>query len=205
MDLIHENRAAIALAELHNTDLPEANKMMNNSQVWLIAHNSIIQSLTEQMAFITAVNIAKRVFLGGVNCILPELVPNLLVLKSESFKDLVIRYGGILTSVTPDKNDVKLLFGVECYDDNCLEVVAEGWRGGVNFHDLGRIIFAKKDNPISLGPVAAASLACYFAFCEIFKLIDSDFVINTGVSIWNINSGTEWYKGSAHETENIAR
>jgi molybdopterin/thiamine biosynthesis adenylyltransferase len=203
MDLIHENRAAIGLAELHNTDLPEANKMMDNSQVWLIAHNSIIQSLTEQMAFITAVNIAKRVFLGGVNCILPEVVPNLLVLKSNSFTDLVIYYGGTLTTVTPDKNDVKLLFGAECYDDNCLEVVAEGWRGGVNFHDQERIIFAKKDNPISLGPVAAASLACYFAFCKIFKLIDSDLVINTGVSLWNINSGTEWHKNSNDGPRNI--
>jgi len=201
MDLIHENR--VALAELHNTDLPEANKMMNNSQVWLIAHNSIIHSLTEQMAFITAVIIAKRVFPGGVNCILPELVPNLLVLKSDSFKDLVFHYGGSFTTDNPGKNEVRLLFGVECYDDNCLEVVAEGWRGGVNFYNQERVIFANKDNPVSLGPIAAASLACYFAFCKIYKLIDSDLVINTGVSLWNINSGTEWYKDSKDGPRNI--
>jgi molybdopterin/thiamine biosynthesis adenylyltransferase len=196
MDLIHENRAAIALAELHNTDLPEANKMINNSKIWLIAHNSIIHSLSEQMAFITAVNIAKRVFLGGVNCVLPEVIPNLLMIRSDRFKDLVLQYGGSLTSDTPDKNEVKLLFGLECYDEDCLEVVAEGWRGGVNFYKQKRVIFARNDNPVSLGPVMAASLACYFAFCKIFKLTDSDLMINTGVSLWNINSGTEWYKDS---------
>jgi molybdopterin/thiamine biosynthesis adenylyltransferase len=203
MDLIHENRAAIALAELHNTDLSEANKMINNSQVWLIGDSSIIHSLTEQIAFITAVNIAKRVFRGGVNCILPEIVPNLLVLKSDSFKDLVFQYGGTLTTDAPDKNEVKLLFGVECYDENCLEVVAEGWRGGVNFYDQERVIFANKDNPVSLGPVAAASLACYFVFCKIFKLTDSDLFINTGVSLWNINSGTEWYNDTKDGPRNI--
>ncbi len=196
MDLIHENRAAIALAELHNTDLLEANKMMNNSQVWLIAGNSIIHSRTEQIAFITAVNIAKRVFHGGVNCIVPEDVPNLLVLKSDSFKGLIFQYGGSLTTDPPDENAVKLLFGVECFDKNCLEVVAEGWRGGVNFYEQERVSFAKKDNPVSLGPIAAASLACYFAFCRIFKLPNSDLLISTGISLWNINSGTEWYKDS---------
>jgi molybdopterin/thiamine biosynthesis adenylyltransferase len=203
MDIIHENRAAIALAELHNTDLPEANKMINNSKVWLIASNSIILSLTEQIAYITAVNIANRVFRGGVNCILPEDVPNLLVLKAVSFEDLVIQYGGLLATDTPDKNEVKLLFGFECYDENCLEVVAEGWRGGVNLFNQQRVTFTKKDNPISLGPVAAGSLACYFAFCKIFKLTGSDLLINTGVSLWNINSGTEWHKDSNDGPRNI--
>jgi molybdopterin/thiamine biosynthesis adenylyltransferase len=203
MELIHENRAAIALAELHNIDLLEANNMINNSEVWLIAGNSIILSLTEQIAFITAVNIAKRVFRGRVICILPEEVPNLLMLKSVSFKDLVFRYGGSLTTDTPDKNEVKILFGVECYDENCLEVVAEGWRGGVNFYGQERVIFAKKDNPVSLGPIAAASLACYFAFSKIFKLTASDLLINTGISLWNINSGREWYKDSKDGPRNI--
>jgi molybdopterin/thiamine biosynthesis adenylyltransferase len=203
MDLIHENRAAIALAELHNTDLPEANKMINNSQVWLIADNSIIHLLTVQISFITAVNIAKRVFLGGVNCILPEDVPNLLVLNSVSFRDLVFQYGGSFTTNAPDKNEVKLLFGVECYDKNCLEVVSEGWRGGVNFYDQERVIFTNQDNPISLGPVAAASLACYYAFCKIFKLTDSNLLINTGISLWNINSRTEWHKDSNDGPRNI--
>jgi molybdopterin/thiamine biosynthesis adenylyltransferase len=203
MDLKHENRAAIALAEFHNTDLLEANKMMTSSKVWLIANNTIIQSLPEQMAFLTAVNIAKRVFLGGVFCVLPEFVPNLLVLKSDNFKDLVIKYGGSLTNDSPDANAMKILFGVECYDDNCAEVVAEGWRGGVNFINQERVIFVKSNNPISLGPVAAASLACYFAFYKIYKLVDLELGINNGVSLWNINSGTEWYKDSNDGPRNL--
>ncbi|HLN20723.1 MAG TPA: ThiF family adenylyltransferase [Bacteroidales bacterium] len=193
MDLQHENRVAIALAEVHNTDLIEANKLMSNARIWLIAGESIRESVAQQIAFLTTLNIAQRVFLGGVNCLLPSAIPNLLKLKSVNFTDLATKYGGSITDKYPDKSEIKILFGVECYDENCIEATSSGWRGGVNFFEEKRVIFENAKNPVSLGPVAAASLACYFAFCKIFRVNEMNFGINTGISLWNLNSASEWY------------
>jgi molybdopterin/thiamine biosynthesis adenylyltransferase len=133
------------------------------------------------------------VFLGGVNCLLPSAIPNLLKLKSVNFTDLATKYGGSITDKYPDKSEIKILFGVECYDENCIEATSSGWRGGVNFFEEKRVIFENAKNPVSLGPVAAASLACYFAFCKIFRVNEMNFGINTGISLWNLNSASEWY------------
>lgn len=193
MDLQHENRVAIALAEVHNTDLIEANKLMTNSRIWLISGESISESFAQQLAFLTALNISQRVFLGGVFCVLPRIVPNLLKLKSENFIDLVTEYGGSVTDTYPVTSEFKILFGIECYDENCIEAIASGWRAGVNFFEQKRIVLENTGNLISLGPIAASSLSCYFAFCKIFRIYDSDFGINTGISLWNLNSGSDWY------------
>lgn len=193
MDFQHENRVAIALAEVHNTDLAEANKLMSNARIWLIAGESIRESTAQQIAFLTTLNIAQRVFLGEVNCLLPGVIPNLLKLKSENFTDLITKYGGSFIDSCPGKNEIKILFGAECYDENCIEATASGWRGGVNFFEQKRIVFENTKNPVSLGPVAAASLSCYFAFCKIFRVNEMNFGINAGISLWKLNSGSEWH------------
>lgn len=194
MELKHTNRVAIAIAEKHNIDIEEAIAKMNNSSIWIIADESINSSYSMQLAFLTAVNIAHRVFLGGVNCQLPKNTINLLKLESEYFNDLVSKSGGVIAEGNSNSQDIKVLFGIGCYDDQCIESVSSGWRGGVNFYNQERIVISGPESTISLGPIASASLACYYSFCKAYQINNDGIDLNEGISLWNLNAEKEWYK-----------
>lgn len=194
MNLQHTNRAAFAIAEKHDLELDEACDQMTNAVIWLISDESIKTSFSKQLSYLTTINIAHRVFLGGVKCVLPSDTPNLLPIHSDSLNNLVIRFGGLITDEDNRAEDVKVLFGVECFDDNCIEAVGNGWRGGINFYKQERVLLEETRSVVSLGPIVSASLACYYAFCKTFKILDNEIGVNTGISLWNLNSGENWYK-----------
>ena len=194
MDLQHTNRVAFAIAEKHDLELDVAFDQMTNAVIWLIADESIKTSYSKQLSYLTTTNIANRVFLGGVKCVLPTETPNLLPIRSDSLNILVKHYGGLITEKDCREVDVKVLFGVECFDDNCIEAVGVGWRGGVNFYKQKRLVFEETRSIVSLGPIVAASIACYYAFCKTFKILDNEIELNTGISLWNLNSGENWFK-----------
>lgn len=207
MELEHTNRVAIAIAEKHDIDVNEAISQMNESSIWLIADESIINSYSKQLAFLTAVNIAHRVFLGGVYCLLPINTPNLLKIRSLYLNDLVSKSGGLTAKGKPKRQEIKILFGIECYDDQCIESVFSGWRGGANFNNQDRIVFSDTDSNISLGPIASASISCYHAFCKVYQINNDGIDLNVGISLWNLNSGKEWYKdeNDGPDTLNLPR
>lgn len=194
MELEHTNRVAFAIAEKHDINIEEAVSQMNDSSIWILADESITNSYSKQVAFLTAVNIAHRVFLGGVCCLLPANTPNLLKLESKYFNDLVFQFGGIISDKNPSRQAIKILIGIECYDDQCIEAISSGWRGGLNFYNQDRILFSDTDNNISMGPIASASLACYYSFCKAYQINNDGIDLNVGISLWNLNSGKEWYQ-----------
>lgn len=202
MELKHTNRVALAIAEEHNLDIEDAVAKMNESSIYIIADESIKYSFSKQLAFLTAVNISHRVFLGGVKCQLPPNTPNLLKFDSSNFNDLVSSVGGINKEIFPTNRDMKILFGIECFDDFCVESISSGWRGGVNFFNQERIGFVETNSKISLGPIASASLACYTAFCKVFQVNDNGIDLNFGISLWNLNSGKDWHKSENDGPEN---
>ncbi len=155
-----------------------------------------------QLAYLSTVNIAHRVFLGGVKCQIPPNTPNLLMIGTSNFNDLVLSFGGIIPEIGSTNQNVKILFGIECFDDHCIESISSGWRGGVNFFNQKRIGIEESNSEISLGPIASASLACYYAFCKVFKLNDNGIDLNFGLSLWNINSKYEWYYAENDGPEN---
>jgi molybdopterin/thiamine biosynthesis adenylyltransferase len=194
MDIKHINRATLAIAEKHDIDLIEAYERMNNSSIWLIANDSIRDSFAKQLAFLTTVNIARRVFLKGVNCVLPQNTLNLLKMSSLYFNDMVVKYGGKLSDNNSEENDIKILFGLECYDDNCIESISSGWRGGVNFNNQKRIEIEEEMNYTTLGPVASASLACFYSFCKCYNLLENNIEFNCGITLWDLGIKNDWYK-----------
>lgn len=190
MEINHVNRAVIAIAEKHNITIDDALKEMNNKSIWLIADETIINSYSRQLSFITTLNIAHRIFLNGVFCVLPSQVPSLLKFKVAILNELVTQFSGICTKDESSLDDIKILFGKECYDNQCIEIIACGWRGGVNFFRNERIVFSG-DNSLPLGPILASSIAIYYAFCKIYKLRET-IDVNVGVSLWNLNAGRNW-------------
>jgi|GEM_PF-1039585 molybdopterin/thiamine biosynthesis adenylyltransferase len=191
MEINHVNRAVIAIAEKHNIAIDDALKEMNNKSIWLVADETIINSYSKQLSFITTLNIAHRIFLNGVYCVLPSQVSNLLKFKVATLNDLVVQFSGICSEDESLFEDIKILFGKECYDSQCIEIIACGWRGGVNFFGNERIFFSG-DNSLALGPILASSIATYYAFCKIYKLRET-IDVNVGISLWNLNAGSNWY------------
>lgn len=203
MNLQDKNRAAIAIAEKHDIDIEDALDQMQVTTVWLISNENIKSSISDQISFLTATNIAQRVF-GNAKCIVPSDIPNLLPFKENFFSELIVKFGGKLEEVElPRSNEVKILFGKECYDDNCIEAISSGWRGGINLNNQDRIHFKNITNPISLGPVASASIACYVAFCKVYEFNMSKIEMNTGISLWNLNAGVNWFKDANDGPENL--
>ncbi|MCX6238804.1 MAG: ThiF family adenylyltransferase [Bacteroidia bacterium] len=203
MEIKHTNRVAFAIAEKYDIDIEEAINKMNDTSIWIMADESITNSYSKQVAFLTAVNIAHRVFLGGVNCLLPANTPNLLKLESQYFNDLVSQNGGIITDKNPSRQAIKILIGIVCYDDQCIESASSGWRGGVNFNNQDRVVFPDSNNKISLGPIASASLACYYAFCKAYQLNSDGIDLTIGISLWNLNAAKEWFNDENDGPNNV--
>ncbi|MDP3913163.1 MAG: hypothetical protein Q8R96_05435 [Bacteroidota bacterium] len=96
--------------------------------------------------------------------------------------------------ISPTNGDIKILFGIEYFDDFCVESISSGWRGGVNFLNQKKIVFVENNSKISFGPIVSASLVCYHAFCKVFQINDDGIDLNFGISLWNLNSGDDWHK-----------
>lgn len=194
MEINHANRAVIAIAEKHNITIDDALEKMNSKSIWLIADETIMGSYSKQLSFITTLNIAHRIFLKGVYCVLPSQVPNLLKFKAETLNELVVAKFSEICCECEDNSsleDIKILFGKECYDNQCIEIIACGWRGGVNFYENERISFSD-DKSLPLGPILASSIAIYYAFCKIYKMRET-IDVNVGISLWSLNAGVNWY------------
>jgi tRNA A37 threonylcarbamoyladenosine dehydratase len=115
----------------------------------------------------------------------------LLKFKEKTFYDLISRFYGKCSENTSTSEDIKILFGKECYDSHCIEIVSSGWRGGVNFFGNDRIILPD-DNTFPLGSILASSIALYYAFCKAYnfsKRTDE----NIGLSLWNLSQESNWY------------
>ena len=198
------NRTAITIAEKHDIDIKDALNKMEKSSISLIANQNIKDSEEMQVAFLTALNISKRVFLGGIYCELPKDCPNRLKLKANSFKELVKSYGGLFEENSSQKS-VKLLFGIAPYSSNEIEVVHSGWRGGINFCNQERIILNNSSSKVMLGAIASASIACYIAFNKIFSVVENLLDVNTGISLWDLNAKDKWHELDGPETINLPR
>ncbi len=201
MNFQNIDRPALAIAEKHNLSIEEAVERMKKSSVFLIADDKIKTSLTLQIAFITTINISVRVFKGTVCIQMPDDTPNLLPFKQKSFNKLVKSFGAQKKS--PGKKDLKILFGIECYDNNCIESISSGWRGGINFYNQKRVVLNDSQSKIPLGAILSASLATFYAFCKHFELIDNIKLMNTGLSLWNLNAGINWFNNANEGPENV--
>ena len=192
MNIQNIDRPVLAIAEKHNISIEEANERINSSSVFLIAGDEIKTSPTMQISFLTSLNITLRVFKCEVGYQIPDGIPNLLSFEEKSFNKLVENYGG--TKKLPQQNNIKILFGLECFDPNCIEAISDGWMGGVNFYNQKRIVLNDSRSKLSLGAVLGSSIATFYAFCKYFELIDNIQQMNTGLSLWNLNAGLNWHK-----------
>ena len=195
MGIENTNRNAIAIANAKNIMPDEALKIMHAAKVTLISDESIKSDTDAQVAMLTCHNILKRIFLGGINVLIPHNVENLTPLAGDDFRSLI---EDKKTSINPKKTiykkDIKITFGVPCLDENSYECISNGWQGGVNFYNNKRVQVNKSESNVYLGAMAAASIASFYATNKAFDVIENAFEINTGISLWNLEAGKDWHK-----------
>lgn len=196
-DLTTVPRTVLYLAEKKEIDPEEALSLMRGTSINLICGESVKNSVHLQIALLTAVNISKRTFLGGVSVSMPEETPNLTPFEGRSLNEMLKQYlhlpqnGGKNYTICVGNNPV---------DKSSCEVICNDWQGGINVYNSERVSLDRTEGTLPFGPVAGASIACFYLFSIAFDIIDPDNFDSTGVSLWDCvtdNWYDSQYKGPA--------
>lgn len=150
----------------------------------------IITSRDHQIALLTLVNCARRMFLGGVYVVaLPsaQLLADLVAAKS--LNDAVEALGGMLIDAAAAKWPSALIGSVAARerDRPAWQLTWSGWRGGVIAQPQHRL---SEGNSCGLGPTVAAAACAAEAF--LFHAGDHPMAgrRSAGVSLWR--PGADW-------------
>jgi hypothetical protein len=180
------NRLVIGIMEKEKCSPEAALEKLASLKILLVAGEQIASSLSLQAAFLTAVNTAKRAFLGGVAIHLPQenitcLVPTPAAL---SFNETATKLCGELLIAQDGPFDFTLSFGVAPENDqNSLEVVANSWQGGV-VADRQGFRPAEDNYGLPIGGIYAGALGVGLAFLSVTGISSAAADKSTGISLW---------------------
>lgn len=196
--------AAISADDLHRT----AKYFMDNGQaathaeamgilesftltIWV--GDSIGDSVHEQTALLTLVNLAARTFLGGVQVVeLPNVVAKTPLYSGRRLRDVVVELGGTAASADAARSTgpVAIIGDTDTVSSNSPQwrLTWSGWRGGVVMEKSG--VRLDELNAIGLAPVLAAG-ACA---SEVFAYLSETHIMagrrSSGMSLWTPE--TDW-------------
>ncbi len=177
------NRLAKAVMQRHRVSYAEALALLERLRLHLVCPVPAVRRVQYQAALLTAVNVGKRAFLGGVTvelpsdarCVLPGWVGRPLA-------EVVGNLGGrvVLERVCANRT-IWLGLAPEAQPED-LVIVADGWRGG--FVPAGHASPFPDTDEIALGGIFAAGVTVARAFTDAAGLAlgccDEPF----GLSLW---------------------
>jgi len=139
-----------------------------------------------QIALVTLVSLASRVFHGGVYVEGCEAKPLLLPLRlGETIEGAVIACGGRTDQAPTDVPRIRIGGTCARRAPFHIRVVFDGWRGGIVPADLADTLSdAARPPAIPLAPVIAASLAIAEAFEHVRTKSPTVGYFPTGISLW---------------------
>jgi hypothetical protein len=159
--------------------------------------SEVIASRDHQVALLTLVNCARRMFLGGVHVVaLPEapLLPDLVAAKT--LKEAVLALGGIPVDAPVAAWPTAIIGAVAETKRNfpSWQLTWRGWRGGVTPSPGQRL---SEENSGGLGPAVAAAACAVEAF--LYHAGDHPMAGRraSGVSLWQ--PGANWLLDDATE------
>ncbi|MBL4754466.1 MAG: hypothetical protein JKY52_12840 [Flavobacteriales bacterium] len=177
------NRLAVALMEHYSCTYLEAIDKLEVFTLVLECDDKIAESVALQAALLTCVNSGKRAFLGGVYCIIRDNIKCLVPGYGPGPLNDVISDLGAICSINPDMGEQFVLtFGQPATKTNSLEVVCNGWQGGVCTPDDRLSLSSRPD--FNLGGVAAGAIAVGFAFLQISGVDITAGDTSQGISLW---------------------
>ena len=181
------NRLAAAIMEHHSLSYEDALEYLERMSLNIICGKEIANSEALQSALITVINTGKRAFLGGVYIQLPANTKPLINWEdNKTLNEICIDLGG--NSNSSEKVDSFSIYigNRSKEDENSLEVVANGWQGGVV--PYGFNISLDQSVDFSLGGILAGALGVYSAFMKLTGINICATDKPLGFSLWKPNS-----------------
>ncbi|HWX20149.1 MAG TPA: hypothetical protein VN578_09630 [Candidatus Binatia bacterium] len=177
-------RLSRAIIERHRCTYAEALGILEGLRLNLVCDEKIRTSVALQAALLTAVNVGKRSFLGGVSVSMPSEVPCLLPWPAAgSLNGLAVEVGATMAKPPFSPAAHTLYFGgASSPVEDGLTVLCSGWRGGVAPAEQAVSVDSPQD--FALGGVLAGALGVAKGFLRVTGL-SSRFVEGPqGVSLW---------------------
>ncbi len=177
------DRITLGIMKHRNCSLEVAMKHLSELALCLKGGDKLKNSCALQAAFATSLNCAQRAFKGGVRYELPDSIPNLIPNSHySSFNEFIQSEFGMTASLTSAES-FTLLFGLNSNHENELEVVCNGWQGGVA--TLHERIELENTPDFALGGIAAGSLGVALAFLKSSGIAKYCTDSPAGISLWN--------------------
>lgn len=130
------NRLSIVVMEKYGYTYPESLDKLNKLTLFVDCNDIINESVACQIALLTVINTGKRAFLGGVYVRIPKNTQLLIKWPGgASLIEIITALGANLVNNGKGNYDFKLNIGINPRAENELQLVNNGWIGGVIAYD----------------------------------------------------------------------
>ena len=178
------NRLALGIIEKNGCSYSDALKILGSFKLYVKCGEAIRRSISLQAALLTVVNTGKRAFLGGVNVAMPDDVASIIQWPfSGTLNAAVTDLGAAIVSEAEIGNNFSIHLGLQAsIDDNSIEVICNGWVGGIsNGIDKANL---NQDVDFALGGVLGGAIAVSAVFMRQTHINPSACDNSTGISLW---------------------
>lgn len=178
------NRLALGIIEINKCSYQEALKILGSLKLYVKCGESIRKSVSLQAALLTIVNTGKRAFLGGVNVAIPSDVALLLPWPfSANLNTAVKDLGATDISEKEIGKNFSIHLGLPAsIDNNSIEVVCNGWSGGIS-NGIDKINLDQEVD-FALGGILGGAIAVSAVFMKQTNINPSLCDNSNGISLW---------------------
>lgn len=178
------NRLALGIIEKNKCSYQDSLQILGSLKLYVKCGDAIRKSVSLQAALLTIVNTGKRAFLGGVNVAMPNDVDLVSPWPfSTNLNQAVINLGGTIVSEAEIGNNFSIHLGLPAsIEENSIEVVCNGWIGGIS-NGIDKIDL-KQEVDFALGGILGGAIAVSSIFMRQTNINPSLCDHSTGISLW---------------------
>lgn len=178
------NRLALGIIEKNRCSYSEALKILGSLKLYVKCGEAIRRSASLQAALLTIVNTGKRAFLGGVNVAMPNEVATIVPWPfSANLNAAITDLGATIILEADIGNNFAIHLGLQAsIDDNSIEVICNGWVGGIS-NGIDKVNL-DQDVDFALGGILSGAIAVSAVFMRQTHINPSACDNSTGLSLW---------------------
>ena len=178
------NRLALGIIEKNGCSYSDALKILGSLKLYVKCGETIRRSASLQAALLTVVNTGKRAFLGGVNVVMPnDVAPIIPWPFSATLNEAITDLGAATVSEEEIGNNFAIHLGLQAsIDHNSIEVICNGWVGGIS-NGIDKVNL-NEDVDFALGGILGGAIAVASVFMKQTHIKPSACDSSTGISLW---------------------